>query len=253
MINMLNFLKRLVLYVILTVSGNSKRAELVKRLTEKSRRRNYINDIECIPAALDDITELPSDCRDTISFAGFDKNGLCARFAVERTGFERKKAVFDLDLPGYGCFRYEQNVSGQNARNYDDDDVCDGLKVKLFCQKAMQRWKIFLRAPLKNISSDGQTLYATVSLYWTCLFDPFDHFASPPCWTRANNLTWLSWRDIVSNSWKEDTLRYEQIGELRGRIALENLEELNVRLKCVRERCLTVGDAAKYEKFSVNI
>ena len=251
---MFNFLKRLVLYVILTVIGYSKRTELVKKLTKKTRKRNYINDIECIPAILDDITDLPDDCRDTISFAGFDKDGVCARFVIERDSSGNKKATVDLDLPGFGIFRYDQSSTGQLARSSYCDNICDGFKLKLFCKKGMQRWKVFLRAPLKHMNSDGKRLQATISLYWACLFDPFDHFASPSCWIRANNLTWLPWRDIFSNSWKEDTVRYEQFGELRGRIAIENQEEQIIRLKCVKERCFTIGDASAYEKvFSEHI
>ena len=220
----------------------------MKRLTEKTRKRNYINDIECIPAVLDDIIDLPNDCQDLISFTGFDKNGVCARIVVERDSYGRKKAALVLDLPGFGIFRYEQTACGQTARSSDGDDICDGLKLKLFCQKGMQRWKIFLRSPLKHMNSDGQRVHATLSLYWTCLFDPFDHFISPSCWARTNHLTWLSWSDIYSNSWQEDVLRYEQFGELRGRIAIEDHEEQSVRLKCARERCLTVGDSVSYEK-----
>lgn len=207
-----------------------------------------MNDIENIPAVLDDVIEVPKDWRDEISFVAFDRDGLCAKLLFEKNGYGYKKAVLELDIPGQGSFRYEENSCQKNSNFSDVDDVCAGLRLNMFCQKAMQRWKIFLRGTFTDVSAARQPLHAKVSLYWTCLFDPYDHFCTPAYWITAKNLSSLSWRDIFSDGLHMDQIFYEQLGELRGRIELENHEKFNIRLKCVRERRFTEHNSFKFEK-----
>ena len=247
--NMLRVLKRIAIFVFLNLFGRSKRKALVDRLTSKSRKQKYVYNVENVPAVLDDVTELPDKWRETLSFAGFDNDGLCARLEVERTRNEfLKRASLNLDIPSYGCFRYEEKRPNGNQFLTDEDDLCDGLKLKLHCQQAMARWRIYLSGTVRHISDTGQPLHIVVSLYWTCLFDPYDHFATSSCWIRAKHLSYLSWAAILSNAWDQDRLCYEQLGELRGRILIENRDQLDVRLLCVRERIFSHSDSDKFEK-----
>ena len=245
---MLVILKRIVIFVILNWFGRRKKKTLVEGLTSKSRKQKYLYNVENIPAVLDDVTELPEKWTETLSFASFDKNGICARLHVKRNQLGCRKASLDLDIPSYGCFRYEEKSAHENREITDEDDLCDGFKLKLFCQQAMTRWRVYLRGSLRPVSGKEPPCHATVSLYWTCLFDPYDPFETANCWIRAKHLTYLSWSGIFAKAWDQDRLCYEQIGELRGRILIENHEELDVRLLCVRERLFSKFDSDQFEK-----
>ena len=236
-------LKRIVIFVILKWLGRRKRKDLVEKLTSKSRKQNYLYNVDNIPAVLDDVKQLPPNWKETISFNAFDSNGICARLLVERNKRGCQKATLDLDIPSYGCFKYDEKRALENHKT-DADDLCDGVKLKLFCQQAMVRWRIYLRGSLINVNDGEQSRHAIIALYWTCLFDPYDHFAPSNIWIRARHLSFLSWAEIFANAWDEDRLCYEQIGELRGRILIENHEELDVRLRCVRERFFSITDSA---------
>ena len=245
---MLMVLKRIVIFVFLNWFGRHKRNALVERLTSKSRKQKYVYNVEHLPAVLDDVTELPENWRETLSFASFDSNGICARLHVERNQLGCQKASLDLDIHSYGCFSYEEKRARKNRGNTDEDDLCDGFKLKLHCQQAMTRWRIYLKGSLRPVSGIEQPCNATISLYWTCLFDPYDHFATAYSWTRAKHLSYLSWAGIFANAWDQDRLCYEQMGELRGRILIENHEEIEVRLLCMRERLFSKSDSDKFEK-----
>ena len=86
------------------------------------------------------------------------------------------------------------------------------------------------------MNSNGKRMHATVSLFWQCSFDPYDHLLSPSCWDLADSFSSFRLRDIFNFSPLDSIVSYDQWGELRGRISIETHEEITVRLRCVRER-----------------
>ena len=215
---------------------SAKRERLVKRLLPDFKKRKL--DLPFIPAAFDDLAQLPNGWHDCTSFVGFNKEGVCFRLTAKRTDKDVQSLQLDLDIPGFGYFSHKENVIIQNR---DSEDVLfRGSSILVICLQPMRRWKVNFRGPLTIHDSD-KCLHATLSLYWQCLFDPYDHIVSPSSWELARNMSSLGWNQIFNFAMLDSRVNYEQWGELRGRINIETFEELSLRLKCVRDRTLSSG------------
>ena len=231
---MFRLLKQVILYIYFIFVRSSKQEKLIKLLTGRFKKREL--DMPYIPAVLDEVQDLPERWQDSTSFVGFDQNGLCVRFKAGRTHIGCTDLQIDLDIPGSGHFVHKEVFS--NVTKHDDglDTIFEGRRLKAYCLSPMRRWKLCFRGPLRHTNLGDKRLHAVISLYWQGSFDPYDYFYSPSCWRTAYNLSSLGWREIFTFSMFDKIASYEQWGELRGRINIENQEEMNVRLKCVRER-----------------
>ena len=215
---------------------SAKRERLVKRFLPDFKKQKL--DLPFIPAAFDDLAQLPNGWHDCTSFVGFNKEGVCFRLTAKRTDKDVQSLQLDLDIPGFGYFSHKENVIIQNR---DSEDVLfRGSSITVICLQPMRRWKVNFRGPLTIHDSD-KCLHATLSLYWQCLFDPYDHIVSPSSWELARNMSLLGWNQIFNFAMLDSRVNYEQWGELRGRINIETFEELSLRLKCVRDRTLSSG------------
>ena len=229
---MFGFLKQIILFFYLLFVRSSKRNGLLRSLLSTYKKHKLDNPV--LPAALDDVTQLPKRWQDSTSFVGFDEQGVCIHITAERTHNDYHVSQIKLDLTGYGHFSYKDDNCFKHDINKDKH--FGGSRLKVICLSPMKRWKIYFRGPLRAIIN-GKHIHAMVSLYWQCFFDPVDHFLSPSCWNLAHNLSSLGWRDICLFPVLLDSIAsYEQWGELRGRINIANFEDMNVRLKCIRDR-----------------
>ena len=109
-------------------------------------------------------------------------------------------------------------------------------RPKLMCLDPMKRWKIYFKGPLENRHAETKRVHATASLYWACLFDPYDHLLSPSCWKLADFFSSFRNKDIYQASIFNNGVSYEQWGELRGIVKIGMNPEIAVRLKCIRDR-----------------
>ena len=225
--------KRIALYFYFVSVRSSKRERLIKILTSKTSKNKL--DIAAIPAAFDEVRRLREKWQSSTSFVGFDDHGLCTIIKAQKDHDGIETLRIDLDLPGYGHFSPNEVVSYQNKYDDNRDHIFGGRRFKLFCLNPMKRWKVHFRGPLIHMNANGTQLHASVSLYWHCFFDPYDHLLTPSCWQLACKLSHLKWKDIFQFSAFDNTVGYEQWGELRGRINIETCDEIAVRLKCVRE------------------
>ena len=233
---MFQLLKHILLFFYFLFVRSAKRERLLKRLIPGFKKRKL--DLPFIPAALDDIAQLPKGWHDWTSFVGFNKDGVCFKLTGERTHETVQSLQIVLDIPGVGCFSHKENVSNQNR---DSEDVLfEGSSIILTCLQPMKRWKVNFRGPLTRHDS-GKRAHATISLYWQCLFDPYDHFVTPSSWELAKNMSSLGWGQIFSFAMLDSRISYEQWGELRGRISIEEFEEISVRFRSVRDRTIAPG------------
>ena len=230
---MLQLIKHFVLYFYFLYVRFARREKLIQLLAPTGKKRDI--DIPEIPATLDDIKETLNGWHNKASFVAFDGHGTCVRIKAERST-RHGTVISEFDLPGYGHFRYQETVQYEDERRENNYPLFGGSRIKIFCIEPMRRWKLCFRGPLEHIEKKDTHVHANILLYWECLSDPYDHFMTPSCWKLAGTLSCLSWRDLRTLPAFDDRLCYEQWGELRGRIEIENNDRLNVRLKSIRER-----------------
>ena len=242
---MLQILKQLFLFIYLYFIKRKQIDALVKSLTSKTRKQRRIIDVPEIPPALDYVTELPSGWSDTISFLGFDKNGLCAQFEVARHAIG-SLLTLSLAIPGEGQFSFEESVTENDETGCGERFATSKLKIQ--CLQPMRRWQLRFNGPFIQTNDNLKRVHASVYLYWQCLSDPFDHFAKSACWSLARRLSSLTLRDM-HNVCNNNTLWYSQWGELRGSINIDG-KSMNVRLKTMRERILRPPDTADVQRVS---
>ena len=245
---MFQLLKRIFLFIYLVFVRSTKRARLIKVLTSKSGKKKI--DIDSIPAAFDEVVRLPERWSGSVSFVGFDSKGICARLQAQKTHKGQETLQIDLDIPGYGHFNQNEVVPCRIDHANYTRHLFTGRRIKLICLSPMKRWKVYFRGPLKHMNTNGKLMHATVSLYWHCFFDPYDHLFSPSCWKLADTFSALKWKDILNFSAFESIVSYEQWGELRGRINIETYEEISVRLKCVREMTFRHENSNNFQQVS---
>ena len=233
---MLQFLRQVVLFIYLLLFRKKQRKNTIDVLTSNTRSRRHIVEIPELPTVIDNVTNLPRRWRDIMSFVAFSKEGLYARFEVNRFKNEGN-VLLELDLPGIGQFSYKENIRNIDNERNDNDSLWWSGKLQIRAQEPMRRWRLKFRGSLNGIKTDRQQTHAVVSCYWQCLSDPYDFIATPSCWTLAKILSPLAWADI-GNIVFNNNIWYQQWGELRGTISIDGSKELNIRLKSTRERHL---------------
>ena len=221
---MLGFLKQIVSFFYFLLVRMSKRKTFLDRLAPRYKKREL--DIAEIPAVLDELKYLPKEFEDETSFVGFDSRGLCIKIHSKRKASGTRAMKLDLDIPGRGYFCHKESVT--NSFQF--------RRTGVICLDPMRRWQVRFQGYLRHSNADRKKVYATILLYWQCLFDPYDYVMSPSCWRLASSMSCLSWKTIFTTSLFDDVLFYEQWGELRGRINIEGHEEMNARFKSVRTR-----------------
>ena len=231
---MVQLVKHLVLWFYFLFARFAKRERLIQILSPNRKKREI--DVPEIPATLDDITKTPEEWETKTSFVAFDGQGTCIRIKTQRSAGGRENVVAEFDIPGYGYFTYQESLQCLNKPRGNIHPLFGGKTIQIFCLEPMRRWKICFRGPLEHINNSGARVHANVLLYWECLSDPYDHFMTPSCWELAGTLSCLSWRNIMTTPVFDNGVCYEQWGELRGRIEVENHDRLDVRLKSIRER-----------------
>ena len=240
---MLNFLKRIILWLWFEYTRSSKRKVLTDKITSRTKERKRVDDIPDIRAVLDEVSELPENCEDNVSFVGFDKTGNVIVIKVNRQDNGKETVYLDIDLPGQGQFSHHENLTNDGS-NYIEN-LCSSRRLTIYCHQPMRRWRIYFRGPMKHVTDGGKSKHITISGYWQCLSDPYDHFVTPSCWTLAGGLSALSWTDVLSLDIEK--ICYEQLGEMRTRICIDD-KELFLRLKCVKERNFKHGDSLKLKR-----
>ena len=121
--------KHIIFFFYFLLIRSAKRERLVKRLIPDFKKRKL--DLPFIPAALDDIAELPKGWHDWTSFVGFNKDGVCFRLTAERTNGNAQSLQIDLDIPGVGCFNHKEKVINQHR--YSEDVLFGGSLITLIC------------------------------------------------------------------------------------------------------------------------
>ena len=231
---MLQFFKRIILFAYLLLMRWTKRKKLLVKLVPQYKKKEL--DITELPEVLDELKQFPKDLRAKTSLSGFNSQGLCIN--VTRTTPEGlRRMQLDLDIPGHGYFCHKELVPD-----------CPGLgRTSLKCLDPMRRWQVQFHGLLRHVNAGGKRLNASIFLYWQCLFDPYDFLLSPSCWSLAKTLSCLSWRTIITSSIFDNGIFYNQWGELRGRVRIEGHDEINIKLKSVRERKIKNKDAMLFK------
>ena len=124
-----------------------------------------------------------------------------------------------------------------NQNRHSEDALFGGSAITVTCLQPMKRWKVNFRGPL-TMRDGGKRLHATISLYWQCLYDPYDHIVSPSSWKLARNMSSLEWNTFFNFAMLDRRVSNVQWGELHGRISIDTREEISLRLKCVRDRTI---------------
>ena len=228
---MLQFCKRIILFAYLLLARWSKRKRILEKLVPNYKKKEI--DIHELPAVLDELKQFPKDFIVETSLLGFNSQGLCINVKSRETTEGLRCIQLDLDIPGYGYFCHRELVPD-----------CPGLgRTSFKCLDPMRRWQVQCLSVLQHVNADGKKVNASVCLYWQCLVDPYDFLLSPTCWSLAGSLSCLSWRTLITTPIFDNGIFYNQWGELRGRIRIEGIDELNVKLKSVREREIKYKDA----------
>ena len=223
-LNMLQILKRIILFIYLLLKRWSKRKILLENLAPKYKKQKL--DIAELPAVLDELKQLPKEFSDNTSLSGFDSHGLCISVKSRKVPKGLRCIQLDLDIPGFGYFYHKELVP----------DFYGLGRTCLICLDPMRRWQVQFQGLLRNVNAGGKKVNGSILLYWHALSDPYDSLLSPSCWSLAGTLSCLSWRTIVTIPIFANGIFYNQWGELRGRIRIEGHEEIKVKLKSVRER-----------------
>ena len=229
----MQLVKHFVLYFYFLCVRFARREKLIQVLSPTGKKREI--DVPEISARLDDIKETPNGLDNETSFVAFDGNGTYIRIKTERRAGQ-ETVVSEFDLPGYGHFRYQEIATCANKSTENGNPHFGSDRMKIFCLEPMRRWKICFRGALEHIENEHERVHANILLYWECLSDPYDHFMTPSCWKLARTLSCLSWTQLMTVPAFSDRLCYEQWGELRGRIEIENNGQIDVRMKSMRER-----------------
>ena len=237
---MLRLLKKVLLYFYFIFVRTTKREWLIKLLTGTLDKRKI--DIPAIPTDLDKVQTIPEQWQDSISFVGFDSNGVCVKIKAQKRDDGKQQLEADFDIPGFGRYRYKE-IAITKCDHYMGY-MFGGRRLKIDCQDPMKKWRIYFRGPLMHVNENGERIHAIVSLHWLCLFDPYDFLLSPSCWQLAENLSYLKLEDIFQSSFFDNMVSYEQWGELRGSIEVETKENLEIKLKCVRSRSFTAQNTS---------
>ena len=141
---MFKLFKHIILFFYFLFIRSAKRESLVKRLIPDFKKQKL--DLPFIPAALDDIAELPKGWHDWTSFVGFNKDGLCFRLTAERTHGNAQSLQIDLDIQGVCCFNHKEKLIDQHR--YSEDVLFGRSSITLICLQPMKRWKVNFRGPL---------------------------------------------------------------------------------------------------------
>ena len=237
---MLNFLKRILLWLWFEFTRNSKRKALIDKITSRTKERKRVDDIPDIRTVLDEVCVIPEHFGDIVSFVGFDQTGNVIVLKVHRQDDGRETVYLDINLPGLGQYSHHEILTN-NGLQYVEN-LCSSRRLTIYCHQPMKRWRIYFRGPMTNVTFGGTTKHITISGYWQCLSDPYDHIVTPSCWALAGSLHGLSWTEAFRLNMEE--ICYEQLGEMRTRICIDD-KELLLRLKCVKERTFTNGDSLK--------
>ena len=221
---MLQYFKRIILFAYLMLMRWSERRKLLDKLVPNYKKKEL--DIAELPAVLDELQQFSKDFCVETSLSGFNSQGLCINGTSRTTPEGLRRMQLDLDIPGHGYFCHKELVPD-----------CPRLgRTSLKCLDPMRRWQVKFHGLLRHVNAGGKKVNASIFMYWQCLFDPYDFLLSPLCWSLAKTLSCLSWRTIITTPLFDNGIFYNQWGELRGRIRIEGLDELKVKLKSVRER-----------------
>ena len=234
---MLRFIKQLILYFLIAVVRLAKRERLLEVLVPNSKKREIsLPEVPEVPSILDEVTVVSDEWVTGISFVGFDAQGTCIQFKAVRnpSGLTTLEAKFDLANHGY--FRHRESIQCTKAGAETVEPLFEAKRLQIFCLEPMRRWKICFRGPLDSLNDNGSRMHANILLYWECLSDPYDHVMTPSCWHLAGTLSHLSWKTLMATSILDKAICYEQWGEIRGKVDLENHGRIDVRLKSVREK-----------------
>ena len=240
---MLSFLKQILVWLWLGFTRRSNRKALIDRITSRTKDSNRVDDIPDIRTVLDEVCEIPEHFEDHVSFAGFDQTGNVLVLNVHRHYDGKEELYLDIVLPGQGHFSYHETRKN-NLTDYRES-LCSSRRLTLYCHQPMKRWRLYFRGPMTHVTDGGESKHITISGFWHCLSDPYDHFVTPSCWTLARSLSNLSWTDIFTLDIEE--ICYEQLGEMRTRICIGD-NELHLRLKCVKERTFAHSISPKIKR-----
>lgn len=231
---MLEFLKRIVLFVYLLLFQKKQRQKTIEALVRNTRKRRHIKAVPELPCEIDDVTKLPKEWRDIIAFVSFNKDGQYVYIGADRDN-NGASIRLKLDIPAVGQFSYKENVRDTDNDRLNNGNICLSNKLRIYALDPMRRWKIHFRGSLSHVTNSSKRIHATFTLYWQCLSDPFDFIATPSSWSLAKTLSSVAWKDIgaiVLN----DNVWYQQWGELRGTVSIDGYKNFEIRLKGVRER-----------------
>ena len=228
----MELLKRILLFIYLLLFRKKQRGKSLNELTKNVRKKRYMHNLPELPTALDEIATLPEGWTESVSFSCFDNDGVCAQFEVNKCN-NKISAGFDLEIPGIGHFSHKATVKHRKGSNNGQSSLSGNEKLQIFSLQPMRRWRITFRGSCKT--NHGKHKHANVSLFWQCLSDPFDYFSSPSCWDQAKTLSQLSLEDIRTLC-LSNIVWFQQWGELRGTVNIDGHQEVDIRLKTVRER-----------------
>ena len=245
---MFSILKQIFLWLYFQYVRSSKRKLFIDIVTSNCKKRKYVEDIPNLCTVLDEVTELPNNFVDTVSFIGFDRNAHILTLQLQRYDSGEEAVFLDIDMPGYGHFSYKELNTRKKNMDFTEN-LCSSTRINLTCHQPMRRWKIRFSGPMKQ-TVNGCDRHVTLSVYWQCLSDPYDHFTSSSCWALAGNLSSLSLKDMLTVSFNEKQICYEQLGEIRARIEIDSADMLNIRLKTVKERIFNEKGSQALERLN---
>ena len=231
---MLEFLKRIVLFVYFLLFRKKQRQKALEALVRKTRKRRHIKEVPELPCEIDSVTKLPHRWRDIISFVSFNKDGQYIYIGADRDN-NGSSVRFGLDIPAVGQFRYKENMRDTETDRFDNDNIFSSKRLQIRALEPMRRWKICFRGSLNHVTNGSKRIHATFTFYWQCLSDPFDFIATPSSWSLAKILSSVAWKDVGA-IFLNVSVWYQQWGELRGTVSIDGYKNFEIRLKGVRER-----------------
>ena len=218
-----------------------KRKRTLDFITRNCRARKPVDDIKGIPAVLDEITCLPVIYEETLSFLAFDVEGHCLSVEFHRYKNRSESIGLQIDIPGNGRYSFYENIKYEKIKNKTKsenyENFCGSNKLIISCLQPMRRWRLYFRGTMKRSDDNKNVRNVTISAYWQCLSDPYDHFISSSCWELAGTLVGFTWGKVYLCSPCGSKISYEQFGELRTILDIDG-KEIKLRLKCVKERNL---------------
>ncbi|TRY62049.1 hypothetical protein TCAL_16245 [Tigriopus californicus] len=164
---------------------------------------------------------------DAVFFSGSDQDGNFLVAAMERKKNKKCNSVLYLRLAGKGLFRGPWLPDTSVAA--DKDDAWESQGLKFHPVEPLRRWSIKFEGKVNKVSDQTESMQVQIDGDWSSDHGIFDYDTDMSASATARVFAKEPWnKQYFSDLQKAHQTHYEQLGDLRLRIQIENDSEPSV-------------------------